>query len=118
MGDAPIVGHNIDFDVNFLRAKGVSLTGPLYDTLQLSMILLPGLPSYSLDTLGRTLKLAHEQKHRAMSDTLACYKLFSLLQTKIAKIDESTLKKIQAILNPRNAGLERLIWHGRRKRRP
>jgi len=104
MGDAPIVGHNIDFDVNFLRAKGVSLTGPLYDTLQLSMILLPGFPSYSLDTLGRTLKLAPDQKHRAMSDTMACYKLFSLLYAKIEEIDESTLKKIQAIL-------QRSTWH-------
>jgi len=104
IGEAPIIGHNIDFDVNFLRAKGVSITGPLYDTLQLSMILLPGLPSYSLDTLGRRLKLEHDQKHRAMADTLACYKLFSLLVEKIADIDESTLKKIQTIL-------KRSTWH-------
>ncbi len=104
IGDAPIVGHNIDFDVNFLRAKGVSITGPLYDTLQLSMILLPGLPSYSLDTLGRTLKLHHDQKHRAMSDTVACYKLFLILQEKIHEIDGTTLKKIQTIL-------KRSTWH-------
>lgn len=104
LGDAPIVGHNIDFDVNFLRAKGVNIPGPLYDTLQLSMILLPGLPSYSLDTLGRTLKLDHENKHRAMSDTMACYKLFCILENKIREIDEITLGNIQNLL-------KRSSWH-------
>lgn len=104
MGEAPIVGHNIDFDVNFLRAKGVSLTGPLYDTLQLSMILLPGLASYSLDTLVRNLKLKHENTHRAMSDTMACYGLFCVLLEKINEIDEPTLQQIQAILR-------RSTWH-------
>ena len=104
IGDAPIVGHNIDFDVNFLRAKGVSVPGSLYDTLHLSMILLPGLPSYSLDTLGRTLKLGHEKKHRAMGDTAACYKLFRILEDKIGEIDEHTLKKIQTIM-------KRSTWH-------
>jgi DNA polymerase-3 subunit epsilon/ATP-dependent DNA helicase DinG len=98
IGDCPIVGHNIDFDVNFLKAKRVGVPGPLYDTLQLSMILLPGLPSYSLDTLGRTLKLEHENKHRAMSDTMACFKLFRILEEKIAEIKEPTLQKIRAIV--------------------
>lgn len=104
IGEAPIVGHNIDFDVNFLRAKGVSMPGSLYDTLQLSMILLPGLPSYSLDTLGRTLKLGHEKKHRAMGDTVACFKLFRILEDKISEIDEHSLKKIRTIM-------KRSTWH-------
>ncbi len=98
IGDAPIVGHNIDFDVNFLKAKGVKIISPLYDTLQLSMILLPGLASYSLDTLGRTLKLGHEHKHRAMGDTVACMKLFRILEDRISDIDENTLIKIHALL--------------------
>lgn len=98
IGEAPIVGHNIDFDVNFLRAKGVSIMSPLYDTLQLSMILLPGLASYSLDTLGRVLKLEHEKKHRAMGDTVACFKLFTILESKISNINENTLEKIRSIL--------------------
>jgi len=98
LGDCPIVGHNIDFDVNFLRAKGASVTGDLYDTLQLSMILLPGLASYSLDTLGRTLKLDHENKHRAMADTMACFKLFNILVEKIRETNETTLDKIHTIL--------------------
>ena len=99
IGDAPIVGHNIDFDVYFLRAKGVNMPGPLYDTLQLSMILLPGLASYSMDTLGRVLKLDHKNKHRAMTDTVACMKLFRILEEKIGEIDAATLEKISAILD-------------------
>jgi len=109
IGDAPIVGHNVDFDVNFLKAKGVNVTGPLYDTLPLSMILLPGLPSYSLDTLGRMLKLEHKKKHRAMGDTVACMKLFRILEEKIGEIDELTLQKIQSVLKRSTWGLHEIF---------
>lgn len=113
IGDCPIVGHNIDFDVNFLKAKGVHVPGPLYDTLQLSMILLPGLPSYSLDTLGRMLKLEHETKHRAMSDTMACYKLFCILEEKIEEIEEQTLRKIREILKRSAWGLREIFMEAK-----
>jgi DNA polymerase-3 subunit epsilon/ATP-dependent DNA helicase DinG len=56
IGPHPIIGHNIGFDISFLNQKGPRLDNPLYDTLQLATILLPGLASYSLDTLSRILK--------------------------------------------------------------
>lgn len=87
LGNDPIIGHNIGFDIGFLRSKGLNLQNPLFDTLTLAGILLPGLPSYSLDTLGRLLKIVHEQKHRAMSDTKACHELFLHLLKKISEID-------------------------------
>lgn len=98
LGNHPIVGHNIDFDVNFLKAKGLKLINPLFDTLQLSTILLPGLPSYSLDTLGRLLKLDHHNKHRAMADTIACHKLFMILEEKIREINPETAQTIQELV--------------------
>jgi predicted DnaQ family exonuclease/DinG family helicase len=98
IGNSPIVGHNISFDISFLNGKGMNLLNPLYDTLQLSSILLPGLASYSLDTLSRVLKIVHEKKHRAMSDTLACHKLFTIMLEKIAGIEPGSLSEIQKLL--------------------
>ncbi len=98
IGNLPIIGHNIPFDISFLNRKGLQIPGPLYDTLQLSSILLPGLASYSLDTLTRILKINHEKKHRAMSDTMACYELFLILEQKIHQIDKETHLEIMKIL--------------------
>ena len=99
IGNYPIVGHNINFDVTFLQQKGVPIFNPQYDTLQLSSMLIPGLPSYSLDTLTRTLKIEHTDKHRALSDTRASYDLFMILLNKIYEIDEDTLFEINTILD-------------------
>ncbi len=109
IGPHPIVGHNIDFDVTFLIQKGLPLKNDLYDTLQLSSILLPGLPSYSLDTLGRILKIKHINKHRALSDTMATYELFIQLLAKINEIDSTTIKKIETILDKSDWALKKLF---------
>jgi len=95
----PIVGHNISFDINFLNGKGLNLKNTLYDTLQLAPILIPGLASYSLDTLSRVLKINHEKKHRAMSDTIACQTLFNLLLKKIASIPDHASGAILKVLD-------------------
>ena len=105
----PIVGHNIDFDVNFLNAKGFNVQNPLYDTLQLAGIVLPGLPSYSLDTLSRLLQIKHEQKHRALSDTVAAWKLFLILEQKISEIDPKILQHIQKIIQKSTWSLGKLF---------
>lgn len=99
IGNHPIVGHNISFDVGFLNKKGCNLSNPLYDTLDLASMLIPGLPSYSLDTLTRSLKIKHENKHRALSDTQATQELFSIILNKIKKLDHETLEAIKQILD-------------------
>jgi len=45
-GNAPIVGHNINFDITFLKNKGVPLSNTLFDTLPLSHILVQDIPSH------------------------------------------------------------------------
>src|SRR5690606_34426360 len=99
IGNHPIVGHNISFDVGFLNKKGCNLSNSLYDTLDLASMLIPGLPSYSLDTLTRSLKIKHENKHRALSDTQATQELFSIILNKIKKLDHETLEAIKQILD-------------------
>ncbi len=94
----PIVGHNINFDLTFLKAKGLPLINKEFDTLILSGLFLPGLPSYSLDTISRELKLTHLQKHRAMSDSHVCFDLFNIIKNKIALIPTPILQKIQTLL--------------------
>lgn len=109
IGPHPIVGHNISFDVTFLNQKGLNLINPLYDTVQLAGILMPGLASYSLDTLTRILKITHTKKHRAMSDTMACMELFFMLEERISQIDPDTFKQIENVLGRSTWSLSELF---------
>lgn len=68
VGDLPVVGHNIAFDLGFLRSHGLHLSNPSYNTWDLASIFLPTLPEYNLAALAKHLGLDHSQAHRATAD--------------------------------------------------
>lgn len=97
IGDLPIVGHNIQFDVSFLNANGLNITNPLYDTFPFSSIIFPDLTTYSLEILTEKLNLSHEEKHRALEDSIAAMELFLKLSEKFQELPEETIKKIHEL---------------------
>jgi DNA polymerase III epsilon subunit-like protein len=94
IGNLPIVGHNIQSDTNFLRGNDIKINNPEYDTCQLANILLPGLPSYSLEILSHTLKLEHEEKHRALDDAIAAMELFIKLADNFSHLPKEMIEHI------------------------
>ena len=52
VGGAPVVGHNVSFDLGFLRGQGLLTENTGLDTWELSTILLPGRSGYSLGVLA------------------------------------------------------------------
>jgi DNA polymerase-3 subunit epsilon/ATP-dependent DNA helicase DinG len=109
LGNYPIVGHNIEFDLNFLESKGIPILGKPIDTLKLAGILLADLPSLSLDTISRQLKITHENKHRALSDAKVCLELFQILTEKITRIPAPILARIKEIIPRCNWELSELF---------
>ncbi|MBT3704618.1 hypothetical protein HOG17_02435 [Candidatus Peregrinibacteria bacterium] len=97
IGDLPIVGHFISFDTSFLKAKGLKINNPEYDTAELSRIFVPGLPSYSLEILSEILKLEHVDKHRALDDSKAAQELFEKLIEEIKNLPEELFNNIKSI---------------------
>ncbi len=79
IGDAPIVGHNISFDLTFLRAHGIYPSGQPLDTFDLATMLLPGLPRYNLGSLAAALGVPLEDAHRALDDARATALVFAAL---------------------------------------
>lgn len=78
---SPIVGHNLSFDVQFLRANGVfwlySSVRNFYDTLELSKREFKEHKSYKLDFLvNDILHIYRTNTHDALSDALATGLLF------------------------------------------
>jgi DNA polymerase-3 subunit epsilon/ATP-dependent DNA helicase DinG len=80
VGDSPVVGHNVRFDLGFLKIQHDFSRNPVNDTFEIAAVLLPSAPRYSLSALVDTLQVSNLQPHRAQEDaeaTLAvCIRLF------------------------------------------
>ncbi len=90
----PIIGHNVQFDLSFLRQHGVLLRNPSIDTFQLASILLPEVPSYSLAMLTDALGIKLEDHHRALADAMATKDLFLALVDRGLQMDLPVLQEI------------------------
>lgn len=77
---AIFVAHNVRFDYSFIteefRRLGYTYTRKQLCTVRLAKKAFPGLSSYSLGNLIKTLGLNAGARHRAMGDTLATVDLF------------------------------------------
>ena len=115
IGDLPIVGHHISFDIDFLAEKGIVLDNKCYDTLPLSGILMPGMHSYSLSILTEKLGISHENQHRALDDAIASAELFQILTKKITEIDPETLSEIKDLVEDTDWALKRIFLKAKSK---
>lgn len=84
LGDAILLGHNVEFDLRFLvssaqRLGRAPLRNPVVDTMALARRLFPEAPGYSLEALVGFLKLPPGPFHRAMADVRHTVHLFQRL---------------------------------------
>ncbi len=73
---ATLIGHNIDFDLNFLREAGIRLSTPAVDTLELARIVDPLAPTHRLGDLCERYGITGGEAHRALSDAEAARQVF------------------------------------------
>ena len=67
----PILGHNIGFDLSFLRRYGVLAFNDALDTYELASVLLPNAGRYNLGALAQALNVLLPATHRALDDARA-----------------------------------------------
>lgn len=94
----PIVGHNIQFDTNFLKAKGVELPGTEIDTLPLSQAILQYEPSFSLEILCNKYNKDTQPSHRALDDVIANIELLKILIEKLNQFPTENKSFLKTIL--------------------
>jgi len=107
-GNAPIVGHNVDFDLRFLHKQGVLTANDAIDTYELAAVLMPTAERYNLNALMQVLNIAPEGAyHRALTDAIADARLYQALWAKLLRdVPYDVLREI--------AGLSRdLAWRGK-----
>ena len=92
IGDFPILGHNTNFDKNFLISHGTSLENNLtLDTFYLANFLLWDIKSLNLEYICSHLGVELEWAHRAINDARATLQVYRILIEKLQHL--SFLKK-------------------------
>ncbi len=90
VGDCPLVAHNADFDIGFIRFQaqtlGISYDPAYLDTLSFSRALLPELKNHRLNTVARELGVRLFNHHRASDDAKACGDVFLKLKERVEEI--------------------------------
>jgi predicted DnaQ family exonuclease/DinG family helicase len=95
--DDPVIGHNIGFDLNFLRRRGVLLSSQSVDTFELASIMVPHAARYSLSRLAEELGISAEPAHRALGDAQTARKLLLALLERVARLDIDTIEEINSL---------------------
>lgn len=106
IGDDLLVGHNVNFDINFLydnfeKSLGIPFKNDFVDTMRLSRQCIPGLAHYRLCDLSSHLNIVVENSHRALDDCYTTNALYSHLLTlplpvKKARVKPNFAKEIHA----------------------
>ncbi|HUF37800.1 MAG TPA: helicase C-terminal domain-containing protein [Anaerolineales bacterium] len=76
VGDALVLGHNVQFDLGFLRQRGMLAHSDWIDTYALASVLMPTAGRYSLRALAEALRIPVPATHRALDDALATHAVF------------------------------------------
>ena len=97
LGDQPIIGQSIAFDLGFLSEKGVSLENEVYDTLELATILLPTLSDYRLSAIAEELGISCSIHHRALPDAITAKDVFLALLDKARALDLSIIAELDRL---------------------
>lgn len=81
--DLPILGHNVQFDFNFLKQNavnfGFSFEKEGIDTLKIARKVLPNLESRTLQALCEYYQISVKNAHRALDDAYAAHQLYEKL---------------------------------------
>ena len=97
IGSAPVVGHNVGFDLGFLRSHGLPIDGPVSDTYDLGRVFLPGASYHSLTGLAKELDVPVVRAHRAADDAETTRRVFVALLRIAGETNLETLREIQRI---------------------
>jgi DNA polymerase III epsilon subunit family exonuclease len=91
IGAEPLVIQNSLFDLSFLESKGLEIRNQVFDTLELSRILLPTLKNHKLETLLRYFQIERNKSHRAADDAEGVARLFLCLLKELDDLEPETL---------------------------
>jgi ATP-dependent DNA helicase DinG len=116
VGEAPILGHSIRFDLSFLRRHKVFTLNEAVDTYELAAVLLPGAERYNLGSLAQALGTLLPATHRALDDARATRAVYFRLLDEAMQLPLSLLAEIVRLSEPLEWGASLPLSQVLRKR--
>lgn len=98
--DAPILGHNVTFDLTFLRQAGALKHNIEIDTYELASVLMPTASRYNLSALAQQLGVLLPATHRALDDAKATHGVFIELMEKAHQLPIDLLAELVRMGEP------------------
>lgn len=101
VGDSIAVGHNVNFDVNFLYDNYVNVldkpfSNNFIDTMRISRKIYPTLPHHRLKDIVQHLGIAENGYHRALKDCEYTYKCYQSMENTVMQ-DFNGIQAFQAL---------------------
>ncbi|MBI4570651.1 MAG: 3'-5' exoribonuclease, partial [Chloroflexi bacterium] len=109
IGDDPVVGQHVSFDLSFLGRGLVRPSGPAYDTQELASLLLPGLIERNLRAIARHLGIDFPVQHRALEDADAARLVFLALRARMAALPGALLAEAERVASATDWPLRHLL---------
>ena len=100
VGDAPVLGHNVKFDLTFLRQAGALKHNIEIDTYELAAVLMPTASRYNLSALAQQLGVLLPAAHRALDDAKATHGVFIELMEKAHQLPIDLLAELVRMGEP------------------
>ncbi len=105
VGDAPVVGHSVHFDLDFLKKQHVLQLNEAICTYELASVLLPTASRYNLEALAQLMNIYNPESHRALSDARTTQALFKELYEKCMQLPYEVVEEIGRLS-------EMVVWNG------
>jgi ATP-dependent DNA helicase DinG len=109
VGDAPVIAHNVDFDMGFMHRFGTFKDNLAIDTIELSSMLLPRMPRYNLSILTTTLGITLDNAHRALADARATALLYWHLWDMACALPHALIVEINEHSQPHDWALKKFF---------
>jgi len=116
VGDAIILGHNVGFDLAFIRKQGILRQNDNIDTYEMASVLLPSAGRYNLSALGQALGVPLSATHRALDDARVTRAIFLRLYDMALEMPLQLLAEIVRISEATTWGGFRAFYEALRAR--
>lgn len=87
LSDDILIGHNVNFDVNFLydlcENLGIEFSNNFIDTMRIARKLLPELPHHRLRDLVEHFGITNQDEHRSLGDCMATNAVYDLMKSQV-----------------------------------
>lgn len=94
IGDLPVLGQNVRFDLGFLQKQRILQRNKVIDTYEIASVLMPNASRYNLASLGKILGIPLPATHRALDDARLTHAVYFRLSEMALELPLELLAEI------------------------